>query len=105
MSTDNSKIKYQARKIAAGCQVKVVYRNSNGEFFTNKNAADNSDKPENIQTFDFSDAGADTSEAAKKIKLVKKSFTDNPGLAEKGWEAGDEVESIEWALANEKKKA
>jgi len=46
----------EAKKVAESIGVKVVYKNSKGEYFTVKNNADNSDTPENIETFDFSES-------------------------------------------------
>jgi hypothetical protein len=96
-----------AKKVATACNVNIVYVNSKGEHFTSENAAQNSDKLDNIEVHDFTKPGtvddaAKDDGGKKAVKLSAAMLTKYPELATNGWKAGDEVEDLDWAINNKK---
>ncbi len=108
---EKKEILAEARKIAADNGVKVLYHNTKGEYFTDKNRALDSvgHKEDQVETFDFSKEVAKEKPAAssdvKPYILTKKDIEKYPELSENGWKGKDEVKDLDWALTNKKPEA
>lgn len=82
----------KAFKVATDNGVKIVFKNSKGEYFTSKNLALLSDEPKNIETYDFTKfetTAGDTGDGKEARKLTAIDFTNFPALKEKGYQEGD----------------
>jgi hypothetical protein len=82
----------QAKELSEKLNVKVLYSNAKQEFFTDENAAFNSDKKENIVTYDFSKiTSADVSEnSISARKITQEDLDANPELVKQGAKVGDD---------------